>query len=101
LKYKIQRMRFIFVAFILLPISFYGQKSISLTSILKSIEQQHKVTFNYNPELVKDVAIVAPKKQLNLKQKLNYLSLETVFVFEVLKNNIISIQKQANSEIVC
>jgi hypothetical protein len=88
----------IFFFFTLAPA--YGQdnKSIELKKILRYIENQHKVRFNYLDNDVKDVKIIAPRAVLPLKAKLRYIKSRTGLSYKESGNNYIILFKEASNE---
>ena len=61
-----------------------GKKNISLKNILYQISQQHQVQFNYIDEEIEVYSIVAPKNELTLQDKIDYIKQETNLEFKII-----------------
>lgn len=64
---------------------------ILLKSILNDIASKHKIYFNYIEDEISIFKITPPNSNLNLNEKLNYISLKTDLKFEFISPNYISI----------
>ena len=77
-------------------------KLMPLKKILITIEQQHKVTFNYTEDNIIGLQLIPPKRSLSLDKKLLYLAKNTNLSFENIGNKFINIYKKENeSQMVC
>ena len=61
-----------------------GKKNISLKIILNQISQQHRVQFNYIDDEIAVYSIVAPKSDLSLQSKIDYIKQETNLEFKII-----------------
>lgn len=68
-----------------------NNKTIALKTILKSIENQHHVSFNYIDNEIKVYWILPPKNKFSLSQKLDYLQENTNLLFENINNQYINV----------
>lgn len=71
----------------------FAQDKLPLTNILKAIENQYSVQFNYAPDNVENVFILPPKKELSLNDALLYLEKETNLKINPPDNGIIIITR--------
>ncbi|MEZ4796194.1 MAG: TonB-dependent receptor [Flavobacteriaceae bacterium] len=71
-----------------------------LTSIIKTLQEQHQIQFNYAEDIVDGIAIAFPSKDLTLSEALAFLESKTSLSFTVISENIISIQPK-NRMILC
>lgn len=89
-------------AFVLTGSAQDKSKAIALKSILQSIEKQHQIYFNYIEQEITTFKIVPPKKQLSLKDKIQYLENKTKLSFENIDNKFINVyQKTVALKPIC
>ncbi|WP_230407889.1 carboxypeptidase-like regulatory domain-containing protein [Flavobacterium hydrocarbonoxydans] len=70
--------------------------------IIHDIEQQHQVTFNYTEDLITELQLYPPKKELSLDHKLQYLANKTNLSFENIGNQFINIyKKDTDAQTIC
>ncbi|WP_348824837.1 TonB-dependent receptor [Flavobacterium aestuarii] len=69
-------------------------KIMPFKKIIIDIEQQHHVSFNYTEDIIAELQLSPPKKNLPLDQKLRYLSKKTSLSFENIENKFINIYKK-------
>ncbi|WNM18965.1 TonB-dependent receptor [Flavobacterium capsici] len=67
------------------------KQAIPLKEVLSEISKQHDVKFNYIEDEIILFALISPKKELNLEQKLNYLSNETKLTFHKISSKYYTI----------
>ena len=75
---------------------FYAQNKntiVPLEKVLKSIENQHQISFNFLEGDLKNISISPPEKNLNVSDKISYLEENTHLVFEKIGENIFSIHQ--------
>jgi hypothetical protein len=78
-------------------------KTVALKNILITIEQQHRVSFNYTENNVALLKIIPPKKTLSLQKKIKYLEKRTKLSFENIDNKFINISDKniSDAKIIC
>lgn len=91
------------ILFIIFQISFFiniwsqeNENFVLLKSVLKSIEIQHKVTFNYLEVDIANIKIISPQKKLTLENKLTYLESVTHLKFQIIEDNNIIVKQNLN-----
>ena len=90
------RNRTFYSVFCILISLFYSyaqveKQAIPLKEVLSEISKQHDVKFNYIEDEIILFALIPPKKELNLEQKLNYLSSETKLTFHKISSKYYTI----------
>ncbi|MBC3845601.1 TonB-dependent receptor plug domain-containing protein [Winogradskyella echinorum] len=72
-------------------------KKTSLSQILKSLEGQFNVQFNYAEEAILNTDIIAPSKDYTLKKALRYLEAKTGLEFILANDNVVLIISNSNN----
>lgn len=72
----------------------------SLSQIFNNIQKQYNVQFNYAEETVDNIFVVAPSKELSLKEVLSYLETKTHLSFTMMTSHIILV-KPKTTLIIC
>lgn len=67
---------------------------IPLKEILASLSRQYKIQFNFLEDEVKYVSVIPPSSELDLSQKLKYLSNRTALTFENINDRYIVVTSQ-------
>lgn len=67
---------------------------IPLKEILASLSKQYKIRFNFIEEEVKYVLVIPPQSELDLSEKLKYLSKRTALTFETINSRYVVITSQ-------
>ncbi|WP_298236837.1 TonB-dependent receptor plug domain-containing protein [uncultured Algibacter sp.] len=69
-----------------------------LTTILNTLENLYDIRFSYADELLKDIKLILPERDLTLIDILNFISTETNLNFELLNNRFIVVtEKKADN----
>lgn len=89
---------FILISFLSVGNGFAQEKGqpIPLKQVLDEISKQHQVTFNYIEEEITLFQLNAPKKDLSLTEKLDYISQKTKLQFEFISDKYISVVNDKN-----
>ena len=66
----------------------------SLTSILKTLEEEHLVSFSFVPSEIKTITLIAPPEQISLEEAIRYLNTNTPMRFSKIDERYISISKK-------
>lgn len=72
--------------------------NLPLKEVLKKIERQHKVQFNYIEEEVSVIQLAPPIPVLSLTEKLDYLKVKTNLDFEIIDSKYIVISSKKQSK---
>ncbi len=83
---------------------FYAQNRntfVPIEKVLKSLENQHQITFNFLKSDLKNISISPPDKNLNVTDKISYLEEKTHLVFEKIKKNIFPIHQPEKKLRIC
>jgi len=86
-----------FIASLLL--CFYGNAQetngkILLATVLAELQEQYDYNFNYAQDIVENIAISPPPKDLNIQEVLEYLKKESGLNYTILGNNIVSVNRE-------
>ena len=95
------KKKFSFICFLFcLQISFSQntEKKILLIDALNFIEKKHNVSFNYSNDVLENILVDKPKKNLRIELLLEKLFIETNLKFTLLKDGQIIISKKEESE---
>ena len=95
------KKKFSFICFLFcLQISFSQntEKKILLIDALNFIEKKHNVSFNYSNDVLENILVGKPKKNLRIELLLEKLFIETNLKFTLLKDGQIIISKKEESE---
>lgn len=76
-----------------------AQETNALSDILKNIENQFNVQFNYDPDNIDNIFINSPETFLSLSDVILYLEKETQLKFSTPENQIIIISKKTDNYI--
>lgn len=90
--------------FLLLSPLLYSQTEkdkVRLSEILTSLAEKHHYSFTYAHDVVKDIVIIPPSQNFNLKKSVDYLQLKTGLIFKFIENNIITISTPTESLFIC
>lgn len=90
----IQIKRYIVLLFLSFIFSFYSysqetENKQSLSNILVTLEKRFNVQFNYAEDVISKIEIIAPSKELSLRDTLNYLESVTNFSFQLTNDNMV------------
>ncbi len=64
-------------------------KKLPLSEVLKTLESQFNIQFNYAEDAISKIEIVAPSRDLSLEDTLKYLGVETGFSFTLTNANMV------------
>lgn len=67
---------------------------VPLKEILTSLSNQYKIQFNFIEDEVKYISVTRPPSELNLSEKLNYLSTRTALTFEIINSRYVVISSR-------
>jgi len=83
-------------------LSIYGQQT-DLVSLIKSLEKEHNVVFSFNESLLKNVQVQSSFPDSLLESKLDYLSFNSAFSFEIVdeKNILVAPKVKGMNLQVC
>ena len=83
-----------------LLLGFYGNSQegdgkIPLATVLGELQERYRYNFNYAHDIVEDIKIVSPPKDLNIQEVLEYLKRESGLNYTILGNNIVSVNRKS------
>lgn len=90
--------------FLLLSSLLYSQTEkdkVHLSEILTNLAEKHHYSFTYAHDVVKDILIIPPSPNFDLKKSVYYLQLKTGLIFKFIENNIITISTSNESYFIC
>ena len=82
---------FFYFAIILSVAAQDNSKVILLTTIFKTIEKTHNLSFNYLDKDIENIKIVPPKNEFSLLEKIYYLQDKTHLIYENIDNKYINV----------
>jgi hypothetical protein len=72
-----------------------GGERIPLDIVLGNLQEQYGYNFNYAQDLIENISIEPPSKDLNIQDVLEYLKKETGLDYTLLGNNFISLNRKS------
>jgi len=72
-----------------------------LSDVLISLKEKYNYDFTYAHDIINGIFVKPPPSTFNIKESINYLSIETHLVFQFQKNNIITINAREIVSYIC
>ena len=69
-------------------------EKLPLRIVLNNIQDQYGYNFNYAEDVIEDISVIPPTKDLEFKEVLEYLKTASGLTFTILENNFVSVNKK-------